>query len=69
MRVGREYGIIRVLTMKLIWNRVFNFVGRVGVALFALVLFIHGSTKNSTNVNNAAEEDIVDGWDKSCGGC
>ena len=41
--------------MKPIWNRTFNFFGRTGVALFALVLFIHGSTKNSTNENSAAE--------------
>ena len=37
----------------------FNFIGRTGVALFALVLFIHGSTKNSTNVNNDAGLEIL----------
>ena len=40
-------------------NRVLNCVGRTGVALFALVLFIHGSTKNSTNENNAAEAALL----------
>ncbi len=39
----------------------FNFIGRVGVALFALVLFIHGSTKNATNENNDAELEAVSG--------
>ena len=41
--------------MKNFGNRAFTLVGRTGVALFALILFIHGSTKNSTNVNNDAE--------------
>lgn len=45
--------------MKHSWNRVFNCIGRVGIAIFALVLFIHGSTKNSTNINNAAEIETI----------
>jgi predicted neutral ceramidase superfamily lipid hydrolase len=45
--------------MKLIWNRGFNFVGRTGVALFAFVLFIHSSTKNAANTNNAAEVEAI----------
>ena len=43
-----------LLVMENFLNRVLNCVGRTGVALFAIILFIHGSTKNSTNVNNAA---------------
>ena len=45
--------------MKNFWNRAFTLVGRTGVALFALILFIHGSTKNSTNVNNDAELEVL----------
>ena len=45
--------------MKNFWNRALNFVGRTGVALFAIILFIHGSTKNSTNVNNDAELEVL----------
>ena len=48
-----------LLVMENFLNRVLNCVGRTGVALFAIVLFIHGSTKNSTNVNNAAEIEAV----------
>ena len=45
--------------MKNFWNRAFTLVGRTGVALFALILFIHGSTKNATNVNNDAELEVL----------
>ena len=45
--------------MKNFWNRAFTLVGRTGVALFALVLFIHGSTKNVTNETNAAEVEAI----------
>ena len=45
--------------MKPIWNRTFNFIGRTGVALFAIILFIHGSTKNSTNETSAVEVEAI----------
>ena len=48
-----------LLVMENFLNRVLNCVGRTGVALFAIILFIHGSTKNSTNVDNVAEIEAV----------